>query len=98
MLSLNLGPDRPMKLVPASGFPDRAHRYVCDNCGRDVTKRLGRGHAHAWPPVRPGRFNCACGKCYFNSDGCPFVPIRFGPGERLAKCRSIDYSRQVQAQ
>ena len=64
MLSLNLGPSHPIKLVPASSVPDRADGHLCDNCGRDLTKHFRRGHAHAWSPMGPVRFNCACGKSY----------------------------------
>jgi hypothetical protein len=63
MLSLNLRAHPPVK-IPASDFPNRADIYVCDQCGRDITKYLRRGHAHAWEPMGPVRYKCVCGKKY----------------------------------
>lgn len=50
--------------LPASAFPAPADAYVCDNCGRDVTKRLRRRHSHSWEPLGPVRFVCRCGQTY----------------------------------
>lgn len=46
--------------LPASAFPNPAMTYVCDNCGRDVTKHLHRGQAHVWQPMGPQRYICCC--------------------------------------
>jgi len=54
MTSLNLFAPNPTK-VPASAFPSPADVYVCDKCGRDITKYFRRGQAHAWKPMRPER-------------------------------------------
>ena len=48
--------------LPASSFPDRADVYVCDNCGRDVTKYLHRLHGHSSLPLGPQRHVCRCGQ------------------------------------
>ena len=63
MTSLNLFAPNPTK-VPASAFPSPADFYVCDKCGRDITKYLRRGQAHAWKPMGPERYLCRCGKQY----------------------------------
>jgi hypothetical protein len=49
-------------VLPASAFPNPAMTYVCDNCGRDVTKHLHRGQAHVWQPMGPQRYTCRCGQ------------------------------------
>ena len=63
MTSLNLSAPSPTTL-PASVFPAPADVYVCDKCGRDVTKYLHRGHAHVWQPMGPNRYHCQCGEKY----------------------------------
>lgn len=63
MLSLNLSARTLVKL-PASAFPDRAAVYVCDKCGRDVTKYFRPGQAHVWAPMGPERYRCVCGQRY----------------------------------
>jgi hypothetical protein len=61
--SLNLSaPDATS--LPASAFPTPADVYVCDKCGRDVTKHLHRGQAHVWKPVGPNRYQCRFGQKY----------------------------------
>ena len=52
--------------LPASklSLPLRADVYVCDKCGRDVTKHLHRGRAHVTPPLGPPRYTCVCGEQY----------------------------------
>jgi hypothetical protein len=52
-----------MKL-PASKFPERADAYVCDRCGRDITRKLHPGHAHVRQPLGPPRYTCQCGEKY----------------------------------
>jgi hypothetical protein len=63
MLSLNLG-SRPLIRLPASAFPSAADLYVCDKCGRDITKHLHPGRAHTWAPMGPERYACSCGQKY----------------------------------
>jgi len=63
MFGLNLTAHTRVQL-PASAFPERAHSYVCDNCGRDVTKHLRPGQAHVWAPMARERFSCECGRVY----------------------------------
>ena len=50
--------------LPASAFPEPADRYVCDDCGRDVTKHLHRSRAHEWSPMGPSYYQCHCGRKY----------------------------------
>ena len=50
--------------LPASAFPSPADVYVCDQCGRDITKHLHRGRAHVWEPMGPERYVCRCGQSY----------------------------------
>jgi hypothetical protein len=49
-------------VLPASAFPNPAMTYVCDNCGRDVTRHLHCGQAHVWQPMGPQRYTCRCGQ------------------------------------
>ena len=63
MDSLNLGA-RPLITLPASAFPNRADVYVCEKCGRDLTKHLRASRAHVWAPMGRERFRCACGQGY----------------------------------
>jgi hypothetical protein len=63
MLSLNLV-TRPLITLPASAFPNRADVYVCDKCGRDITKHLRPGQSHTWAPMGRERYLCLCGQKY----------------------------------
>jgi len=63
MLQLSVG-ERPPITRPASDFPERANVYVCDNCGRDITRHFRPGQAHVWRPMGPQRYQCFCGKKY----------------------------------
>jgi hypothetical protein len=63
MLSLNLSA-RPLVTLPATAFPNNADAYVCDKCGRDVTRHFRPGRAHVWAPMGPERFVCFCGQRY----------------------------------
>ena len=45
----------------ASAFPERADVYICDSCGRDITK-LHPGEAHIEQPIGPVRYVCLCGR------------------------------------
>lgn len=49
---------------PASEFPERAEVYVCDVCGRDITKHLPRRQAHVWDDLGPPFYTCKCGTRY----------------------------------
>jgi hypothetical protein len=48
--------------LPASEFPERAEWYVCDNCGRDITRHLHPGRAHMTQAMGPVRYVCRCGE------------------------------------
>jgi len=48
----------------ASRFPERADKYVCDNCGADVTEHLHQHAGHSAPPCGPTRYVCGCGRTY----------------------------------
>jgi hypothetical protein len=48
--------------LPASEFPERAERYVCDKCGRDITSYLHPGGAHVSQVIGPVRYICRCGE------------------------------------
>lgn len=63
MNRLDLDPRTPV-VLPASKFPDRADKYICDNCKRDLTEYLHRGRAHVWPAMGPERCICVCGQTY----------------------------------
>lgn len=63
MLGLN---DPANNSLPASTFPERADEYVCDKCGRDVTKYLHRRRAHVDAPLGPARYRCVCGAEYLS--------------------------------
>jgi len=63
MVSLNLGA-RPRITLPASAFPNSADAYVCDKCGRDITRHFRHSRAHVWRPMGPERFLCLCGQRY----------------------------------
>ena len=63
MSSLNLSA-RPLVTLPASAFPERADVYVCDKCGRDITKHLRRRESHSWSPIGRETYFCACGQRY----------------------------------
>jgi hypothetical protein len=64
MLSLNLGAARPLITLPACAFPNRADIYVCDKCGRDISKHFRPGRAHVWTPMGPERVRRVCGQKY----------------------------------
>lgn len=63
MVSLNLG-SRPPITRPASTFPERADVYVCDKCGRDITKHLRPRMSHSAVPIGRERYQCLCGQEY----------------------------------
>lgn len=63
MDTLNLG-GRPVVPLPGSAFPERADVYVCDKCGRDITKRFHPRQSHSWSPMGRETFICACGQRY----------------------------------
>jgi hypothetical protein len=63
MPSPNFG-SRPLSQLPASAFPERADRYVCDKCGRDISKHFRGGRAHAQKPMGAERYLCRCGQKY----------------------------------
>lgn len=50
--------------LPASRYPEWADRYVCDVCGRDVTRKFHRGHGHGGLIIGPEQFTCICGARY----------------------------------
>lgn len=57
MLGLKLS----LEKLPASAHPERANVYVCDKCGRQITKHLGTVIAHSRPPIGAERYRCKCG-------------------------------------
>lgn len=63
MLTLNLSA-RPSVKLPASDFPRRADIYVCDQCGRDITKYFRPRLSHTSAPIGPERYKCLCGRKY----------------------------------
>lgn len=48
--------------LPASSFPTLADIYVCDKCGRDITRHFRRPVGHAWSTIGPQRYVCVCGE------------------------------------
>lgn len=52
------------RTLPASAFPGRADVYVCDECGRDITKHFRPGRAHVWRPMGVERYACLCRRRY----------------------------------
>jgi len=54
------------KSLPASQFPEPAQNYLCDNCGRDITRHLHVGQAHLRRPLGPVWYTCRCGKKYIS--------------------------------
>ncbi len=63
MVTLNLSEGRTR--LPASTFPKPADVYLCDSCGRDVTRHFNPRQSHTWyPPIGRERFSCACGHPY----------------------------------
>src|SRR5262245_17631749 len=56
--------------LPASTFPrfakppGSADRYLCDRCGRDITKHFWLGRAHVETPLGPEKYICVCGETY----------------------------------
>jgi len=63
MLSLNLS-SRPLRKLAASVFPKRADVYVCDKCGRDISRHFRRTQSHSWQPMGPKKYQCRCGETY----------------------------------
>jgi hypothetical protein len=51
---------------PASAFPEAAAIYLCDTCGRDVTKHLRPARAHVQTRIGPPRYVCRCGTRYLS--------------------------------
>jgi hypothetical protein len=64
MQLLNLN-GSPRTQLPASAFPKYADAYLCDECGREITKYLHRYRAHSWPQIGRERYLCRCGQSYF---------------------------------
>jgi hypothetical protein len=68
MQTLNLGkmklPDLGETKLPASRFPEPADTYLCDNCGRNITKHLHPARAHVATPIGPSWYICRCGTKY----------------------------------
>lgn len=62
MQTLNLGGIQ----LPASKFPEPADSYICDNCGRDITRYLHPGRAHVSTPLGPPWYVCRCGQRYIS--------------------------------
>jgi len=52
--------------LSASRFPERSSAYVCDVCGRNITRHLNRGHAHAGTLIGPSWYVCRCGHRYLS--------------------------------
>ena len=51
--------------LPVSKFPEWAQVYVCDTCGRDVTRFMRRNwSSHQGPPLGPETQTCVCGRVY----------------------------------
>ncbi len=48
--------------LPASAYPEPADAYVCDDCGREITKHLRPGTAHCWQAMGPRWYVCDCGR------------------------------------
>jgi len=48
--------------LPASAFPEPAEVYICDNCGRDITRHLPRQQSPSSRAIGPQRYACACGQ------------------------------------
>ena len=57
----------PVIKLPASAFPKWANVYICDKCGRDVTKYLHPPKSHAWQAIGPLRYTCRCGQEWLTS-------------------------------
>jgi hypothetical protein len=62
MLGLNRTRVPVSNQLPASAFPEPADVYLCDSCGRDITRYLHPGKAHSWQTVGPVRYVCRCGQ------------------------------------
>lgn len=50
--------------LPASASPNYADSYVCDRCGRDITKHFHVGGTHIGQTIGPIRYVCRCGETY----------------------------------
>jgi hypothetical protein len=67
MQALNLDPKQsPVAKRPASEFPETADVYLCDKCGKNITRHLHRGRAHVRQPLGPVRYSCRCGQDYIS--------------------------------
>jgi hypothetical protein len=75
---------RAAETLPASAFPERADVYVCDKCGRDVTKHFHPSQSHTWAPMGPARFVCRCGQTYVTG---AIEWDHLGPSERRRRVR-----------
>jgi hypothetical protein len=62
MAGLNLSQHKTERF--ASEFPEPADIYLCDNCKRDITKRLSPGQSQSWRPMGKERYVCSCGQQY----------------------------------
>ena len=38
--------------------------YLCDKCGKDITRHIHAGRAHVLRPLGPLRYTCQCGQKY----------------------------------
>src|SRR3954468_14606453 len=54
------------KQLPASEFPAPADAYLCDTCGKDITRHLHAGRSHVLRPLGPLRYMCQCGQKYLS--------------------------------
>jgi hypothetical protein len=57
-------------VLPATTFPrfakppGSADRYLCDSCGRIITKHFWLGRAHVETPLGPEKYTCVRGETY----------------------------------
>jgi hypothetical protein len=52
--------------LPASRFPERAGAYLCDKCGKDITKNFYVRKGHGTPRLGPPTFYCEFGERYLS--------------------------------
>jgi len=52
--------------LPTSRFPNPAEVYLCDNCGRDLTKNLHHDILLVRQPLGPIWYVCQCGRKYLS--------------------------------
>jgi hypothetical protein len=65
MLGLSTNPIQLIKSqLPASAFPNYAEVYVCDNCGRNITRHFHAPQSHTSGQIGPTRYQCRCGQKY----------------------------------